>query len=168
VQKLAAEGLITRGGGHRMAAGLTLTRDLLQPAMARLSDLLARQGAGTIGPRDLSLDGVLMPGAATPELIAQIEAAGPYGAGAPGPRFAFPDMAVSFARAVGQNHLKLAITDGMGGKLEAIAFNAFDTDLGPALANHGGARFHIAGRLELNHWNGRITLQLRLEDAAPA
>ena len=65
-------------------------------------------------------------------------------------------------------HLKLALTDGLGGKLEAICFGAFDTDLGPALANHGGARFHIAGRLELNHWNGRVTAQLRLEDAAPA
>ena len=168
VQKLSAEGLIQRGGGHRMAAGLTLSRAQLEPAMARLADLLARQGAGAMGPRDLSLDGVLMPGAATPELIARIEAAGPYGAGAPAPRFAFPDMAVSFARAVGQNHLKLAITDGMGAKLEAIAFNAYDSDLGPALTTHGGARFHFAGRLELNHWNGRVTPQLRLEDAAPA
>ena len=167
VQKLAAEGLIQRGGGHRMAAGLTLARDQLEPAMARLGDLLARQGAGAIGPRDLRLDGLLMPGAVTPELIARIEAAGPYGAGASAPRFAFADMAISFARPVGQTHLKLAITDGMGGKLEAIAFNAFAGELGPALANHAGARFHFAGQLDLNHWNGRITPQLRLSDAAP-
>ena len=58
--------------------------------------------------------------------------------------------------------------DPKSGKLEAIAFNAFDSDLGPALGNHGGARFHVAGRLELNHWNGRVTPQLRVEDAAPA
>ncbi|HCQ67269.1 MAG TPA: single-stranded-DNA-specific exonuclease RecJ [Rhodobacteraceae bacterium] len=167
VQKLAAEGLIQRGGGHRMAAGLTLAGDQLEPAMARLGELLARQGAGTMGPRDLPLDGLLMPGAVTPELIARIEAAGPYGAGAPAPRFAFPDMAISFARPVGQAHLKLAITDGMGGKLEAIAFNAFSGELGPALANHAGARFHFAGQLDLNHWNGRVTPQLRLSDAAP-
>ncbi|MCB1336122.1 MAG: single-stranded-DNA-specific exonuclease RecJ [Maritimibacter sp.] len=168
VQRLAAEGLILRGGGHRMAAGLTLTRHQLAPAMDRLAELLDRQGAGQLGPRDLALDGLMMPGAATPELIERIEAAGPYGASAPAPRFAFPDMAVSFSRPVGQSHLKLALTDGLGGKLEAICFGAFDTDLGPALANHGGARFHIAGRLELNHWNGRVTAQLRLEDAAPA
>lgn len=168
VQKLAAEGLIERGGGHRMAAGLTLSQDQLEPAMARLGALLARQGAGALGPRDLSLDGLLMPGAVTPELIARIEAAGPFGAGAAAPRFAFPDMAVSFARPVGQNHLKLAITDGLGGKLEAIAFNAFDSELGPALSNHAGARFHFAGQLDLNHWNGRVTPQLRLSDAAPA
>ena len=168
VQTLAAEGLILRGGGHRMAAGLTLSRDQLEPAMDRLGALLARQGAGAMGPRELRLDGLLMPGAVTPELIARIETAGPFGAGASAPRFAFPDMAVSFARPVGQKHLKLAITDGLGGKLEAIAFNAFAGELGPALANHAGARFHFAGELELNHWNGRVTPQLRLADAAPA
>ncbi|MCB1330559.1 MAG: single-stranded-DNA-specific exonuclease RecJ, partial [Maritimibacter sp.] len=168
IQALAAEGLILRGGGHKMAAGLTLTRDQLAPAMDRLGALLARQGAGTMGPRELRLDGLLMPGAVTPELIERIEAAGPFGAGAAAPRFAFPDMAVSFARPVGETHLKLAITDGLGAKLDAIAFGAFDSELGPALANHQGARFHFAGHLELNHWNGRVTPQLRLTDAAPA
>ncbi|GKY88632.1 single-stranded-DNA-specific exonuclease RecJ [Sinisalibacter aestuarii] len=168
VQKLAAEGLIEKGGGHKMAAGLSLSRAQLEPAMERLSALMARQGAGAIGPRDLAVDALLMPGAATPELIEQIEAAGPYGAGAPAPRFAFPDMKIDYARPVGQSHLKLTVSDGLGARLEAIAFGAFDGPLGPALAGHGGARFHLAGRLDLNHWNGRVTAQLRLEDAAPA
>ncbi len=168
VQKLAAEGLIERGGGHKMAAGLSLRRAQLAPAMDRLSALLARQGAGTTQPRALNLDGVLMPGAVTPELIDQIEAAGPFGAGAPAPRFAFPDVRIDYARPVGQTHLKLALSDGLGARLEAIAFGAFDTALGPALAGHGGARFHVAGRLELNHWKGRVTPQLRLDDAATA
>ncbi len=168
VHKLAAEGLIARGGGHKMAAGLTLSRAQLEPAMARLADLLAKQGAGALGPRDLVLDGLMMPGAATTELIEAIEAAGPFGAGAPAPRFALPDMRIEFAKQVGANHLKLGLGDGLGARLEAIAFGAFDGPLGPALAGHGGARFHLAGRLELNHWNGRTTPQLRLEDAARA
>lgn len=168
VQKLAAEGLIVKGGGHKMAAGLSLSRAQLEPAMERLGELMARQGAGATGPRELALDGVLMPGAATPELIEQIEAAGPFGAGAPGPRFAFPDVRIELARPVGQSHLKLGLGDGLGARLEAIAFGAFDGPLGAALAGHGGARFHVAGRLELNHWNGRVTPQLRLDDAARA
>jgi len=168
VQKLAAEGLIAKGGGHKMAAGLSLSRTQLGPAMARLSELMARQGAAAQGPRELALDGLLMPGAATPELIEQIEAAGPFGAGAPGPRFAFPDVRIEFARPVGQSHLKLTLGDGLGARLDAIAFGAFDGPLGPALAGHGGARLHIAGRLELNHWNGRVSPQLRLDDAARA
>ncbi|KAA0916743.1 single-stranded-DNA-specific exonuclease RecJ [Aquicoccus porphyridii] len=168
VQRLAAEGLLIKGGGHKMAAGLSVARDRLDAAMARLSELLAKQGADRLGPRALHLDGVLMPGAASVELVEQVEAAGPFGAGAPAPRFAFPDMQIMFARRVGESHLKLGFGDGMGARLDAIAFGAFDGPLGPALDNHGGARFHLAGRLELNHWRGRTSVQLRLEDAAPA
>ncbi|KPP85786.1 MAG: single-stranded-DNA-specific exonuclease RecJ [Rhodobacteraceae bacterium HLUCCO07] len=168
VQRLSAEGLLMKGGGHRMAAGLSVARERLEDAMARLSELLAKQGADRLGPRALLLDGVLMPGAATVELVERIEAAGPFGAGAPAPRFAFPDMQITFARRVGESHLKLGFGDGMGARLDAIAFGAFDGPLGPALEGHGGARFHLAGRLELNHWRGRTSVQLRLEDAARA
>ena len=167
VQKLALEGVLLKGGGHRMAAGLTVQRDQLDGAMERLSELLAKQGAGNIGPRDLRLDGTLMPGAASVDLIEQIEAAGPFGQGAPAPRFAFPDTQIAFAKRVGTSHLKLTLSDGLSGRLDAIAFGAFDTDLGSTLENHGGARFHLAGRLEINHWGGRQIPQLRLEDAAP-
>lgn len=166
VQRLAAEGLLLKGGGHRMAAGLSLARDLLEPAMARLAELLARQGAGAAGPRSLRLDAVLMPGAATPDLVERLEHAGPFGAAAPAPRFALPDMRIVSARRVGTGHLKLTCDDGMGARLDAIAFGAFDGALGPALESHGGARFHLAGRLELNHWQGRRQVQLRLADAA--
>ncbi|MCB1340379.1 MAG: single-stranded-DNA-specific exonuclease RecJ [Pseudooceanicola sp.] len=168
VHRLADEGLALKGGGHRMAAGLTVAEDRIEAAMARLSELLARQGAGTGGAADLHLDGMLMPGAATPELIAQLEQAGPFGAGAPAPRFALPALRVNFARKVGEKHLKLSLADDHGQKLDAIAFGAFDGAIGPRLTDHGGARFHVAGRLEINSWGGRNAVQLRLEDAAPA
>ncbi|MGI3168003.1 single-stranded-DNA-specific exonuclease RecJ [Pseudooceanicola sp. C21-150M6] len=168
IQRLAAEGLLVKGGGHKMAAGLTVMRDQLDAAMARLSELLARQGAGDGGPSDLRLDGILMPGAATVELVHQIETAGPYGASAPAPRFAFPDMTISFAKQVGENHLKLRFGDGLGASLDAIAFNVFDTALGAALAARDGRRYHLAGKLDVNVWQGRQTVQLRLDDAAPS
>ncbi|MCA3443251.1 MAG: single-stranded-DNA-specific exonuclease RecJ [Rhodobacter sp.] len=167
VQRLAAEGLLTRGGGHRMAAGLTVAEDRIEAAMARLGELLARQGAGRGGAADLRLDGLLMTGAATAQLVEHLEAAGPFGASAPAPRFAFADQAVT-ARRVGETHLRLTLTDGMGPPLEAIAFGAFDSALGPVLAQPGAQRFHLAGRLEISHWNGRSKVQLRLEDAARA
>ena len=168
IQRVAAEGLLIKGGGHKMAAGLTVARDKLEPAMARLTDLLARQGAGEGGPADLRLDGMLMPAAATVELVEQIETAGPFGAGAPAPRFVFADMVVHFAKRIGDSHLKLGFGDGLGTRLEAICFGAYDTNLGLVLEAHGGARFHLAGRLEINRWGGRQSVQLRLEDAAPA
>ncbi len=168
IQRLAAEGLLVKGGGHKMAAGLTVMKDKLEAAMSRLSELLAKQGAGTGGPADLRLDGAMMPGAATVELIEQIEQAGPFGAGAPAPRYALPDLQVRFAKRVGDTHLKLSLSDGMSGGIDAIAFGAFDGPIGPRLTEHGGARFHFAGRLEINRWGGRQSVQLRVDDVAEA
>ena len=168
IQRAAAEGLLIKGGGHKMAAGLTVARDMLEPAMARLSELLAKQGAGDIGPADLKISSILMPGAATIALINQIKDAGPFGAGAPAPRFAFPDCQIHFAKQVGANHLKISFGDGLGGRIDAISFGAMDGPMGPMLLSHNGARFHLAGRLEINTWQGRQSVQLRLEDAAPA
>ncbi|WP_340262254.1 single-stranded-DNA-specific exonuclease RecJ [Sulfitobacter pontiacus] len=168
IQRLVAEGLLIKGGGHKMAAGLTVAEDKLDAAMARLSELLAKQGAHLAGAADLKLDGMLMPAAATVELAQQVEQAGPFGAGAPAPRYAFADMQIRFAKRVGESHLKISFGDGNNTKMDAIAFGAFDGPLGPALENHGGARFHLAGRLDINTWRGRQSVQLRLEDAALA
>ncbi|MCI5112448.1 MAG: single-stranded-DNA-specific exonuclease RecJ [Marivita sp.] len=168
IHKLALEGHLEKGGGHKMAAGLSLSRAQLEPAMARLAEILAKQGADQLGASDLRLDGPLMPGAATPELVDLLEEAGPFGAGAAAPRFVFPDMQIGFAKRVGSAHLKISFGDGLGARIDAISFGAFDGPLGPALEQHGGARFHLAGRLEINEWGGRRSVQLRLEDAALA
>ena len=167
IQRLAAEGLLLKGGGHRMAAGLTVAAEALEGAMARLSDLLARQGAGAAGPRDLRLDGLLMPGAVTPELLADIDRAGPFGQGAPAPRFAFAAAEIGAARRMGESHLRFTLSDGLGGKLDAVAFQAMEGPLGPLIEARRGLRLHLAGRVEINRWGGRATPQLRLEDAAP-
>jgi single-stranded-DNA-specific exonuclease len=168
IQRLASEGLLIKGGGHKMAAGLTVARDKIDAAMARLSDLLARQGAGQGGAADLRLDGTLMPAAVTLELVEQLERAGPFGAAVSGPRFALPDMQIRHARRVGSGHLKLTVSDGLGASLDVIMFSAFDGPLGPALEDHRGARFHLAGKLDVNFWQGRSRVQLRLDDAAKA
>ena len=167
VHRLQVEGLITKGGGHVMAAGLSMRPDQVPQAMARLAELLEKQGAGAGGPQDLRLDSLLSPAAATPDLIEQIEAAGPFGQSAPAPRFAFAAQTV-VARRIGENHLKLTFGEpGAGPKLEAMAFGGCDTPLG-ALDGAGHRLFHLAGKLELNHWGGRAKVQLRLEDASPA
>ena len=165
IQRVAAEGLLIRGGGHRMAAGLTVAAGGVEAAMARLGELVARQhGAAGGRPDDLRLDGTLMPGAATRELVAALEAAGPFGQGAPAPRFALPDLRVAHARPVGDGHLKLTLADGPV-RLDAIAFRASD-GLRALVAAPGP--IHVAGRLELNRWQGRESVQLRLDDAAAA
>ncbi|WP_339640908.1 single-stranded-DNA-specific exonuclease RecJ [Jannaschia helgolandensis] len=164
VHRLAAEGLLVKGGGHRMAAGLTVAGDKIDAAMARLSDLLARQGADRTGPRDLIIDATLMPGAATRDLIAKLEQAGPFGQGASAPRFAFPDLRVAHARPVGDGHLKVTFTGGGPGRLDAIAFRASASGIAAAIDRAAGAPLHVAGRLEMNRWQGREDVQLKLED----
>ncbi|MEP2920035.1 single-stranded-DNA-specific exonuclease RecJ [Sulfitobacter sp.] len=168
IQKLAMQGVLIKGGGHKMAAGLTVQEEQLEEAMAALTAQLEKQGAHLLGPSDLRLDGMLMPGAATIDLAETLESAGPFGAGAAAPRYAFADMRIFSARRVGETHLKVSFGDGLGPRLDAICFGAFDSQLGPALENHGGARFHLAGRLDINTWQGRQSVQLRLEDASRA
>ncbi len=166
VHRCVAEGHLLKGGGHKMAAGLTVEAGRMEEAMARLAELLDRQGAAKSGPKALKLDGTLAPGGATVELIESIEAVGPFGAGSPAPRFALQDVRVSFAKRAGEDHLRLTLTDGPG-KLDAIAFGAFKSALGPVLESHSGQPFHIAGRLEIDDWGGRRKAKLRVEDAAP-
>ncbi len=166
VARLQREGLIARGGGHKMAAGVSLSREQLEPAMARLGELLATQGAGERPPRSLRVDGLIAAGGATPELAARIASAGPYGAGAPSPRLAVAGARLARLRRVGDGHLALALADRMGGRLEAVAFRAFEGPLGSFLEANVGAGVHLAGRLERDDWGGRPRVKLHVEDAA--
>lgn len=159
------EGLLLKGGGHKMAAGLTVAAEQLEPAMARLTEILEKCGAANAGPADLRINGLLTPAGATVDLIETLEHAGPFGASAPAPRFAFASTRISFAKRAGDSHLRLTLSDG-GAKIDAIAFRAYETALGPMLENHAGAPFHFAGRIEIDEWGGRRKAKLKLEDAA--
>ncbi|MFN3262471.1 MAG: single-stranded-DNA-specific exonuclease RecJ [Pikeienuella sp.] len=168
VAALAREGLIAKGGGHRMAAGLSLSAAMLEPAMEALAARLA-PAMGSLPPfRSLRIDGALSAAAATPELVSLLEAAGPFGQAAPAPRFALPGLRVAFAKRAGEAHLRLTLADPAGDRLDAIAFRAFPGPLGNFLEGSGGAPLHVAGRLEIDDWGGRRKAKLRVEDAAPA
>lgn len=167
VARLAAEGLIEKGGGHRMAAGLSLGRAQLAPAMTRLAELLARQGTGAEPSRTLRIDALIGPSAAGLDLAEGVAAAGPYGAASPAPRVAVPEARIAGLRRVGAGHVALTLTDGAGGRLEAIAFRAAGTPLGALLATSAGGRLHVAGRLECDDWGGRRRVKLHVEDAGP-
>lgn len=168
VARLMREGLIERGGGHRMAAGLSLSRAQLEPAMVRLGALLSVAGTARAPGGTLTIDGLISAGAATPELADRIAAAGPYGAGAPAPRVALAGARVATTRRLGGSHLALSLSDGLGARLEAVAFRAFEGPLGPWLAAAQGAPVHVAGRFERDDWGGRPRAKLHVEDAAPA
>lgn len=179
VAALAREGLLLKGGGHGMAAGLAVAADRVEEAMAALSRRLAAAGGAALGPADLLIDGALTPGAATADLVATLEAAGPFGPANPPPRIAFGRVCIAHFRIVGRGHAQLRLTSGLGGSagpkgsrraLGAIAFRAEESGLSPAFASafRTGGAMHIAGTLELDDWGGRRRARLRVDDAAPA
>lgn len=168
VHRLADEGLLLKGGGHAMAAGLTIAEDQIEAAMARLSALLAPALAAAPGRGELRISGLLA-GAPDRALWDMIDSAGPYGAAAPAPRFALPAMRLERVTPVGDGqHLRLSLRGAGDRQLAAMAWGAMSGPLGPALMAAGGRNLHIAGKLELSSWQGRETLRLRLDDAAPA
>lgn len=167
IQRLAREGLLLKGGGHEMAAGLTVEEAKIVPAMARLAELLDKDLQGRTGMHDLRISGLMEPGGATPEVYRRIEDAGPFGQAAPAPRYAFADQLIDSASTMGDKHLRLSFRSPGAPALEAVAWGAMDGPLGPALISAKGRRFHLAGKLELSTWGGRERLRLRLDDAAP-
>ena len=121
------------------------------------------------GLRDLAFDGALTATAATPQLLATLDGAGPFGAGNSEPRFAIPSASIVKAEPVGDGHVRVIVSGGDGGgRLKAIAFRSFDTPVGQGLMTARSVPIHIAGHLRADTWQGRQEAQLVIEDAAPA
>ena len=169
IHRLAEEGWLIRGGGHAMAAGLTVAAERIEAAMARPSEIVARDLAAAPGRGELRISGLLAPEGASLEMVELIDRAGPFGQAAPAPRFAFADTLIERVTTMGDGrHLRLGLRAAGAPPLEAIAWGAADGPLGPALLEARGRRLHLAGKLEMSVWNGRRRLRLRLDDAAAA
>jgi len=161
------EGLLVNGGGHKMAAGLTIREEKLEALRVFLEQRLVPQIAQNAEARVLKLDGALSVGGARRDLLELLEQAGPYGAGNPEPRFAIPSVRVAFADIVGQGHVRCTLAADDGSRLKAIAFRAGDGPLGKALLERNAGPFHLAGRLQPDDWKGKRGVQLLIEDAVP-
>ncbi len=160
-------GIVANGGGHAMAAGFTVAADRLAELRAFLEDRVLTELGGVLPLPSLSLDGALTCAGATRELVETLERVGPFGAGNPRPRFAFPALRVAYAEPVGTDHVRARLAAAAGGpQLNAIAFRAAGTELGRALMGARGGALHIAGCLRLDDWQGRESCQLNIEDAA--
>lgn len=159
-------GLLVNGGGHAMAAGLTVTTERLGELRDFIAARLRPQIAdGALIP-SLSIDGAVNAGAATPALMAEIDRLGPFGTGNPEPRFALPVVRIAKADVVGDAHVRCFIAGADGARLKAIAFRALEGPLGPALLQSGGTPLHLAGHLRPDTWQGRNEVQLLIDDAA--
>ncbi|MCC6779221.1 MAG: single-stranded-DNA-specific exonuclease RecJ [Hyphomicrobiales bacterium] len=168
VRRAASEGLLMKGGGHAMAAGVTLRKDALAPFRAFLEDALGSAVDAARREDALLIDGALSATAATPDTVAMIARAGPFGAGNAEPVIALPDHTIAYAEEVGQSHMRLRLRSGDGAFVNAIAFRAVGQSLGKALTEMRGRAVHAAGTLTVDRWNGSERVQLRLLDVAPA
>ncbi len=160
-------GLLIAGGGHAMAAGLTVAGDRLEALAEFLDARLAEDVARSRDDRALLLDALLAPGGIAPALCDALEAGGPYGAGWPAPRVAAGPVAIVKADVVGGNHLRLIAAGDDGRRFKAIAFRMADGPLGEALlAAPPHRRLWLAGRMKRDEYEGNVSAELHLEDAA--
>ncbi|MGY2735595.1 single-stranded-DNA-specific exonuclease RecJ [Sphingomonas sp. UYP23] len=160
-------GLLVAGGGHAMAAGLTIAEDQVDPFAAFLSERLEAAVTRAMGDRALLLDAVLTAGGVTPDLVTAMELGGPYGMGWPQPRVVAGPVRIIKADVVGNGHVRAIVAGDGGGSLKAVAFRQADTALGQALL--GAAphrRLWLAGRAKIDDWGSRPAAELHIDDAA--
>jgi single-stranded-DNA-specific exonuclease len=160
-------GLLAAGGGHAMAAGLTIPSEKVEALHVFLDDRLSGHIAKAREDRTLMLDAVLSPRGVQPTLVEALDQGGPYGMGWPSPRIATGPVRILKADIVGNGHVRLILSGADGGSLKAVAFRQADSILGEELLKAGRDRFlWLAGRAKVDEWGGGRTAELHIDDAA--
>jgi len=162
-----SEGMLVAGGGHAMAAGLTVDSDQIERFADWLDSTLEGQVARATESREMALDLSVAPGGLTPELVNSLEEAGPYGVGWPGPRIAVGPVRLVKCDIVGTDHVRLIAAGDDGKSFKGIAFRAAESEMGQALLHASqGRKLWLAGRVKIDDWGSRPQAELHLEDAA--
>lgn len=161
------EGLLVKGGGHAMAAGLTVEEARLE-AFAEWLNLTLEPAVARAGDnRELLLDLAVAPGGLTPDLVNSLESGGPYGVGWPGPRIAVGPVRLVKCDIVGTDHVRLIASGADGKSFKGIAFRAAETEMGQTLLQgSSGRKLWLAGRVKIDDWGSRPQAELHVEDAA--
>ncbi|MEJ5083063.1 MULTISPECIES: single-stranded-DNA-specific exonuclease RecJ [unclassified Ochrobactrum] len=166
VRGAVEKGLLVKGGGHAMAAGITIERAKLGALRAFLEEESADTVARLRENQSLSIDGAVAASGATVSLYESLQKAGPFGSAHPQPVLALPHHVLADVRTVGRDHVRVVLRGADGKRVNAIAFRVAEGDLGRFLFNNIGQSVHIVGNLSLNHWNGSVTPQIQILDAA--
>lgn len=168
VRAAVDKGLLVKGGGHAMAAGITIQRDKLGDVRAFFEQWASDDISRLRHEECIEIDAALSADGATFSLLDALEHAGPFGSGHPQPVLVLPHHTLADARQVGANHLRLELRSQTGARLQAMAFRAVDSELGNFLVSNRGRAMHIVGNLSSNWWNGSRSAQFRVMDAALA
>ena len=165
VQAAYEAGLLLSGGGHAMAAGLSVRPDTIPELRAFLGERMAAEQEVAMAEDALEIDALITARGADRALWSDFQRLAPFGPGNPEPLFAAADVRVERPMALKGGHVRCTLTDGSGGKLKAIAWRVEDTEAGRRLLAEGGA-IHVAGKLKPDDWQGREGVQLEIEDVA--
>ena len=166
VQAAYDGGLLMAGGGHAMAAGLSVRPDTIPELRAFLCDALAAETLAAAAEDGLEIDALITPAGSDRALWQAFQGLAPFGTGNPEPMFAAADVRIERPMAVRGGHVRCTLTDGAGGRLKAIAWRVEDTDTGRRLLTEGGGAVHVVGRLKPDDWQGREGVQFEIEDVA--
>ena len=160
-------GLLVAGGGHAMAAGLTIAAQKVDALGDWLDERLAAEILGARSRQSLAIDLSVTPGGLTPALVEVLESAGPYGNGWPGPRVAVGPVWRVKADIVGTDHVRLILRGRDGASFKGVAFRAANSDMGQALLHGPGDKaLWLAGRAKIDDWSSRRVAELHIDDAA--
>ena len=165
VQAAFEAGLVMSGGGHAMAAGLTVRRDTIPELRDFLCSRLAAEAAEASLADVIDIDVLVSPGAATRTLFEDFQRLQPFGPGNPEPVFAVAGARVERSTMLRGGHIRCQLVDADGGRLKAVAWRAGDTELGKRLLE-GGSGLHFVGRLKADDWQGRAGVELEIDDLA--
>ncbi len=168
VRQAVRDGLLLKGGGHAMAAGVTLKKDALSAFRAFLEDTLAAPVEAARRDSALLIDGAVSAGGFNLSLAELLARAGPFGAGNAEPLLALPAHTLAYADPVGENHIRARLRSGDGKFVNAIAFRAAGQPLGKSLLENRGRSVHAAGHIAIDRWQGEERVQFRLVDLAAA
>jgi single-stranded-DNA-specific exonuclease len=166
VRAALALGIAKKGGGHTMAAGVTVARERFSEFENFMFAELREAVATARDAAALAIDGAITPEATTSEFIDLLERAGPYGMGNPQPRFVFPAHRITYAKPMGETHIRCALRSAGGSSIGAIAFRAVGTPLGDILLSGADRPCHVVGRLQRDTWGGREKIEVLIEDLA--
>jgi single-stranded-DNA-specific exonuclease len=159
-------GILIKGGGHAMAAGITLQRERLPEFRAFIEDTLRDDVARSRHVNEIVVDGAVSARGVNVELAKSLERAGPFGSGNPEAVLVLPAHELAYTEEVGGAHLRLRLKSDDGAMVNAMAFRAIGQKLGDALLRHRGQRLHVAGMLSVDRWQGSERVQLRVCDVA--
>jgi single-stranded-DNA-specific exonuclease len=165
VQAAFEEGLLLAGGGHAMAAGLSVRPEMIPDLRAFLNERIAAEAEAAAAEDALDIDALVTAGGADRGLYSAFQRLAPFGPGNPEPMFAAANVRIERPMALRGGHVRVTLTDGSGGRLKAVAWRAEDTELGKALLG-GASALHVAGKLKPDDWQGRESVELEIEDVA--